>query len=350
MVRFSVCIPVWNDTSWLPRAIQSVVDQTHTDWELIVGDNASTEDVGAVVAAFGDPRIRHHRFDNHTNIFENFNRTCALATTDWIHLLAADDRIAPDCLARLAAVIESAATDGGRVAMAIGGCRRLDPDGRSADHVWYGTKPKLPVRTGRYSPESWLALCCEDGQPPWNLGSVSVARSVVDESGGYLRPELGLSNDFEMAMRVAAYGDVLYVDEPLLDFTVRSSSDGPARLQLNRSSGARETVVELAFVNALRVHEIVRVVSDAERAAVRAAIARSHLQRGAQHRVLPSGRGRRGAAADVWRALRIHPRTVLAPYNLAYAAASIVAPRRLLEMAKDRLSSRHASKNAAEIR
>lgn len=48
MAHVSVFIPVWNDTSWLPRAIQSVVQQSHADWELVIGDNASTEDVEAV--------------------------------------------------------------------------------------------------------------------------------------------------------------------------------------------------------------------------------------------------------------------------------------------------------------
>ena len=59
---------------------------------------------------------------------------------------------------------------------------------------------------------------------------MAVARDVVHESGGYFRPEVGLSSDVEMEFRAAAYGDVVYVDNPLLDFTVRPDSDGPGRL------------------------------------------------------------------------------------------------------------------------
>ena len=343
MVQFSVCIPVWNDTAWLPRAIQSVLDQSHADWELIIGDNASSEDVGSVVNAFGDPRIRHHRFGNHTDIFENFNRTVALAQCDWVHVLAADDRLRPGCLTTIAARIEQHRSTTDRLVMVATDCLRIHPDGRSADHVWYGSKRKIRVRGGIYRPADWLAICTQDGQPPWNVGSLSVSRAVVQESGGFLRPEIGLSNDFEMAMRIGAYGAVVYVDEPLLEFTVRSGSDGPARLQLNRSSGAAQTVVEPAFLNAMLVHDLVRGVAPSERRAVRAAIARSHLQRAAQHRVLPSGRGRRGALSDIARALRLSPRTAASPYNLAYGLATLLAPRRALEYAKDRLSSRHAT-------
>jgi len=341
MAHVSVFIPVWNDTSWLPRAIQSVVQQSHADWELVIGDNASTEDVEAVVKAFGDPRIRYHRFDRHTNIFENFNRTFTLCRHDWVHLLAADDRLTADCLERIAAAIDDTSPRVERLAMVAAGCRRMDPDGRPADHIWYGSKRKIPVSSGTYSPSEWLAICCEDGQPPWNLGSVTVSRTVIEESGGFLRPEIGLSSDFEMAMRVGAYGSVVYIDEPLLDFTVRASSDGPARLHLNRSSGAPQTVVTPAFINAMLVHDLVRGISPAERRQINAAIARSHLQRGAQHRVLPGGRGRIGALSDVRRAVRYSPRTILTPYNLAYSLAAIVAPTRLLVAAKDYLSGRH---------
>lgn len=343
MVTFSVCIPVWNDTHWLPRAIESVRAQTHGDWELVVGDNASTEDVESAVLRFDDPRIRYHRFPNHVDIFENFNRTCALATNPWVHMLAADDQLDPACLTEIAAAVERTEPTVDRLAMVATACLRLDSEGKSADHVWYGTKPKLPARQGVYSPKEWLDLCCQDGQPPWNMGSVSVSRAVLQETGGFLRPEVGLSNDFEMAMRVGAYGAVAYLEQPLLNFTVRSGSDGPARLQTNRASGAPATVVELAFLNALAVHASVRTVTAAERRMVSAAIARSHLQRGAQNRVLAKGRGRWGAMVDFFRAIRWSPRTVVAPYNLAYGIASIVAPRRVLEAAKDRISSRHAA-------
>lgn len=341
MVQLSVFIPVWNDTSWLPRAIQSVLDQTHADWELVIGDNASTEDVHGVAASFGDPRIRYHRFPNHTNIFESFNRTLSLCHFDWVHLLAADDRLRPDCLARVSGAIEESLPRVERLALVAADCRRIDPEGRPADRIWYGSKRKIPVAAGVFSPPEWLAICCQDGQPPWNLGSVTVSRAVVDESGGFLRPEVGLSNDFEMAMRIGAYGSVVYIDEPLLDFTVRASSDGPARLHLNRASGSPQTLVAAAFLNALRVHDHVRGVTPAERKNVYAAIARSHLQRGAHHRVLPGGRGRRAALADVRRAFGYSPRTVLTPYNVAYSLAALLAPKRVLDRAKDFLARRH---------
>jgi glycosyltransferase involved in cell wall biosynthesis len=102
----SVFIPVRNDGHWLPGAIESVLRQTYANWELVIGDNGSTEDIGAIVARYDDPRIRYHRFDRSVSILESWNRTARLARHPWIQSLPADDRITTDCLERLATAIE----------------------------------------------------------------------------------------------------------------------------------------------------------------------------------------------------------------------------------------------------
>lgn len=345
--RFSIFIPVWNDTQWLPGAIESVVSQTYQDWELAVGDNASSEDIEGVVTRIGDERVRYHRWETHTDILENFNRTALLCRNEWVQFLGADDRLRPRCLERMAAAL-AAAPANRPIAMVLTACRRVDQHGRSADRVWYGSKPKVAVKEGVYDAPSWLKIITSDGNPPWNVGSVAIARGVINESGGYIRPEVGLSSDVEMEFRASAYGDVVYVDEPLLDFMVRPDSDGPERLLVNRARGDPRTVIGAALLAGLSVHEHRREVAPQERARVYSAIARSHLQRAAQHRVLPSGLGRSGALRDVWRAILSSPRTVLTPSNLAYGVAAIAAPRAILEIAKDRLSSRHRAPNSVE--
>ena len=54
----SVCIPVYNGEQFLAETIRSVLDQTYRDFELVVLDNASTDDSGRIARSFGDARIR----------------------------------------------------------------------------------------------------------------------------------------------------------------------------------------------------------------------------------------------------------------------------------------------------
>jgi glycosyltransferase involved in cell wall biosynthesis len=349
MASLSIFIPVYNDARWLPGAIDSVMAQRHSDWEIVVGDNASTEAIEPIVAGYADPRIRYHRWDDHVPIDENFNRTALLTRHPWVQLLSADDRLRSGCLERISAAIDGWDPEGGRLAMVLTACRRVDEHGRSADHIWYGTRRRLAVAAGVYDAAGWFAVHLGDGHPPWNVGSVALARSVISETGGFFRPEVGLSCDVEMSLRAAAYGAVIYIDEPLLDFMVRPEADSSIRLWMNRSRNDPRTPIEVALLAGLNVHRHRRDVSVAEFRRVRAVIARSHLQRAAQHRVLDGGLGRRGAAADVRAAWRWSARAVATPYHLAYAAAAVLAPRWLLDVAKQRLTVRYRRREPDEL-
>lgn len=339
-VRFSVFIPVWNDAQWLGGAIESVLRQTHPDWELVIGDNASDDDLGAIVRAYDDPRIRYHRWPSHTDLFANFNRTMRLCRGDWLQLLSADDRLRPCCLERMAAAMERASDGPRRLAAVITGCRRVEADGSPAERRYYGSQPVMAVSGGRYDGAGWLRLLSGPGLPPWNIGSVAISREVLDEMGGFFRAEVGLCADHDVTLRAAAYGDIWYIDEPLLDYTVRGDSDGHARFMRNRERGEKATPMGAALLSGLAVHEALRPVSAAERRCVLAGVARLHLRRAGQHRILPGGRGRRGALADVVRALLYSPETALAPSQLPICLGAVLAPRLVIASVSRGLAAR----------
>jgi glycosyltransferase involved in cell wall biosynthesis len=328
-VSFSVFLPVWNGAGWLPGAIESVLGQSYDHWELVIGDNASTEDVGAVVAAYRDPRVRYHRWSTHTDIFENFNRTMLLCDSEWVQLLCVDDRLHPRCLETMAARIEAVRDRAARLTMVLTAARRVTPQGHTADHLYYGYMGRARIPDGLHGGAAWLLLHTS-GITPWNFGSVAIAREVVTETGGF-RPEIGHCADVELALRISAYGDVLYVDERLLDYTVSPTSDVATRAFRKRAWENPLTSMGAALLSALSAHQERREVSGSERAAVYAAVARWQLQRAFQHRYRAGGWGRRGTLLDVTRALWYSPGTLLSAQLLAYALTAILAPRIVVE-------------------
>ena len=64
--QITVAMPVYNGEGFVHLAIQSVLDQTYTDFELLIVDNCSTDGTLDVVKTFSDPRIRLHI--NSTNL------------------------------------------------------------------------------------------------------------------------------------------------------------------------------------------------------------------------------------------------------------------------------------------
>ncbi|MGL5083222.1 MAG: glycosyltransferase family 2 protein [Microcoleaceae cyanobacterium] len=61
MPKVSICIPTFNRVQLLPLAIESVLQQTEPDWELLVCDDGSNDRTAALMSQYTDPRIRYIR-------------------------------------------------------------------------------------------------------------------------------------------------------------------------------------------------------------------------------------------------------------------------------------------------
>lgn len=97
----SVIMPSWNTANYIADSIQSVLDQTYENWELLIVDDCSTDNTDQVVKPFlSDPRIRY--FKNEYNCGAALTRNKALreAQGEWIAFLDSDDLWMPEKLER----------------------------------------------------------------------------------------------------------------------------------------------------------------------------------------------------------------------------------------------------------
>src|SRR5947209_2086397 len=93
----SVCIPTHNRARYLAQTIEGVLAQIYPDWEIVIVDNASTDDTCSVASAYAarDQRIRYMRHDHLVPHAENFNRCIHYATGNLIAILHDDDVYEP---------------------------------------------------------------------------------------------------------------------------------------------------------------------------------------------------------------------------------------------------------------
>lgn len=102
----SVVIPVYNRTWELRRALQSLVDQTFRDFEVIVCDDGSTQDVRSVVELFAEAlRLSYRRIENSGGPARPRNVAVGMAKGDWISFLDSDDWWDRDRMAAVAAAL-----------------------------------------------------------------------------------------------------------------------------------------------------------------------------------------------------------------------------------------------------
>lgn len=97
----SVVLPAYNDDRWLPQAVESVLRQTHTDFELLLVDDGSTDGTGALIDQFArdDRRVRVVRHPN-MGLARSLNAGLEAARADWVARMDADDVMRPNRLAR----------------------------------------------------------------------------------------------------------------------------------------------------------------------------------------------------------------------------------------------------------
>ncbi len=103
---FSIVIPTYNRASFIERAIDSVLAQRFTDWELIVVDDASTDNTLALISKYTDPRIQVIR--NSRNLERSISRNKGIETAkgEYICFLDSDDYYLPAHLKTLQREIE----------------------------------------------------------------------------------------------------------------------------------------------------------------------------------------------------------------------------------------------------
>jgi len=95
---FSVIIPAYNNAEFLGEAIQSVLDQTYPDFEAIVVNDASPEDISPVIARFHDPRLKYIIHDQNKGLAAARNTGIRSSQGEYIAFLDGDDIFHPDKL------------------------------------------------------------------------------------------------------------------------------------------------------------------------------------------------------------------------------------------------------------
>ncbi len=107
MPSVSILMPVYNTEPYLSEAIQSMLNQTYVDFELIILDDCSTDRSAEVVQTFSDARIVYHRNEVNSGLANNLNTGLKLATGKYIARMDGDDISLPHRLQTQVDFLES---------------------------------------------------------------------------------------------------------------------------------------------------------------------------------------------------------------------------------------------------
>lgn len=198
--KVSVLIPTYNYAYCIDEAVQSVLDQSFGDFELIVIDDCSKDNTDEVMLKYRtDPRITYLANDKNLGLVGNWNKCLSMAKGKYIKLLCADDKFRSDLLEKMVAVMES------NPGVSLVVCNK-EMFGKSTARV------KLPLQglhNGREIIYNTLSTYGWLGEPTCIMFRSS------NLSVGTFRNDVTWLPDWEMWIRQLNVGDAFFIPEPL---------------------------------------------------------------------------------------------------------------------------------------
>ncbi len=175
----SVVIPTHNRAALLRRALTSVLRQTHQQFEVIIADDGSDEDIPAVLAELADHRLRYVR-QHKSGACAARNLGARHARGQWLTFLDSDDEAQPDWLASLVHVLANEQAE-----IVCCGFEKVDEaTGQTSTALPKEMGPVFNHAVGRF-----------------NAGTFALRTSVFNDLGGY-HPDLPAWQQTELSLRL----------------------------------------------------------------------------------------------------------------------------------------------------
>lgn len=205
MLRLSICITTYNRGSTLAETLRTVLNQSYKDFEVVVIDDASTDETPEVVCSIGDARLRYTRNAVNVGLIANKNRAIEEAKGDVIAIYHDHDLYHPDLVRRSMEILDEYPKVGA-VCAAAHIVNADDPTQiLSTIHLNFGeVTPGATVRRALF--HHWRCKI---------VGPTTMVRRSCYEQLGVFNPEYGGAADRDFWLRVFRYWDLGYIAEPM---------------------------------------------------------------------------------------------------------------------------------------
>lgn len=213
--RVVVTVPVYNEARFIRETLQSLADQTYTDFKVLVSDNASTDGTSDICRAFceGDERFSYHRQAANIGATKNFLFCMEATSSDLFMWLGGHDALHPEFLQHAVARMDADPT----VSLVYSFTRWMDEQGRTT-RITNG---------GEYTYREPMAPADRYLKVLGNLNTCEAINQLIRRKFIDMQVEEVVSGDLPMMCHLAAHGPLSRVDMPLYhrrEFAKRSST------------------------------------------------------------------------------------------------------------------------------
>jgi len=211
----SVCIPTYNGAKYIAQTIESILNQTFTDFEIIVSDDGSSDKTLEIVGSFNDPRIVRIDRLSKVGAEANWNNAVATASASLVKLVCQDDLLYPQCLeVEVQTMSRSENQD-------VSFCFHL------RDFVTPNSRKLRSHRVGysnlqKYSKIEILTKVVRSGGNPIGEPMAVTMRKLSLNSAGKFRGDYVI--DLDMWSKLSDQGNALFIEQHLSAFRISNTS------------------------------------------------------------------------------------------------------------------------------
>lgn len=210
--KFSITIPAYKH-KYLKECIDSILSQTYMDFELIIVNDASPEDIGTVVSAYRDPRILYYVNEKNCgaiNVVDNWNKCLEYAKGKYVICMGDDDKLMPNCLEEYSKLISKY-------------------PGLGVYHAWTEIIDEnskfLKLQEPRPEYEGCLCMAYNrwQGRSQY-IGDFCFDIEKLRNDGGFFKLPMAWASDDITAVRAARYGGIANTQIPCFQYRENRSS------------------------------------------------------------------------------------------------------------------------------
>ena len=225
----SICIPTYNAERTVMSTVQSILSQTYHNLEILVVDNASSDNTMSLLRQINDSRLVIHRNERNIGAEANFSKCIQLATGEYIAIFHADDLYQPNMVEEQVRAFQDDPSVGAVLTLAGLINDRDEIVGESILPV------KLRGKRVHHFPEILLSIL-ENGNFLMTP-SCMVRGKLYKELAPFNGERFGTSADLDMWLRILGKGPIAVLDEELMSYRV-STTQGSYQLGFFRTEEA----------------------------------------------------------------------------------------------------------------
>ena len=200
----SIIMPSYNTGAFIAESIQSVLNQTYQNWELLIVDDCSTDSTDAVVQPYlSDSRLKYFKNEKNSGAAVSRNKALHEAKGKWIAFLDSDDLWKPSKLEKQIQFMEK-----NNYHFSYTVYSEIDENGKECERTITG--PKKITKTGFFN------YC-------WP-GCLTVMYEAQIVRGGVEVVDIRKNNDYAMWLIICRYATCYLLEEDLSQYRIRSGS------------------------------------------------------------------------------------------------------------------------------